>query len=176
VQRPVEDPTPTPVETQAQRPVETAEIPPPAKPAVEIVEAPPTPASTRTRSIEPEPAPHTEPMAELPTQTVMRPAPQAAPVAAPMAAPVAPIPTASAKPVRPVPVPAPSQSGAERLQVVETALAAGRRAYARAELGRILLDIDALPAGERDETRAQAELLLARTLQLAADEARRAPR
>jgi len=71
------------------------------------------------------------------------------------------------------PLPVAQTSGSERLKVVEAALAAGRRAFARSELGRILLEIDALPADARDETRAQAEMLVARILQDAADGARR---
>jgi hypothetical protein len=73
-------------------------------------------------------------------------------------------------------VPPTARSGRERLQVVVMALDAGRRAFARAELGRILLELDAFPEAEREETRAQAELLVARTLQEAADEARRTHR
>jgi hypothetical protein len=71
------------------------------------------------------------------------------------------------------PLPVAQTSGSERLKVVEAALAAGRRAFARSELGRILLEIDVLPADAREETRAQAELLVARILQDAADGARR---
>ncbi len=71
------------------------------------------------------------------------------------------------------PLPVVQTSGSERLKVVEAALAAGRRAFARSELGRILLEIDVLPADAREETRAQAELLVARILQDAADGARR---
>jgi hypothetical protein len=87
-----------------------------------------------------------------------------------------PAPIASAEPVVEPPAPAPPKSTRERLQIVQAALDGGRRAFARVELGRILLDLDALPPAEREPTRAQAELLVARALQVAADETRRAAR
>jgi hypothetical protein len=77
---------------------------------------------------------------------------------------------------RDISAPPATRSGRVRLQAVESALENGRRAYARREIGRILLDVDALPEAEREETRAQAELLVARILQETADEARRAAR
>lgn len=73
-------------------------------------------------------------------------------------------------------MPAATRSGRDRLDSIESALAAGRRGFARIELGRLMLDTDGLPETEREETRAQAELLVARILQDAADEARRLPR
>lgn len=79
-------------------------------------------------------------------------------------------------PAREIPMPAPQRSGRDRLLAIESALAAGRRSFARVELGRLLLDIDALPAPEREDTRAEAELLIARILQEAADETQRSPR
>jgi hypothetical protein len=63
-----------------------------------------------------------------------------------------------------------------RMHAVETLIESGRRSLARVELGRILLDIDALPESEREAARADAELLAARLLQDAADEARRTAR
>jgi hypothetical protein len=187
---------------QVEPPVETTQAPAPVKPPVDVAVAPPIHAPTPPRTVEPEPSPmahtgpvvteaHTDPVvtdhvgadhfAELPLHPAIEQVPQPPPQPPPepvaqSAPPPAAVPTASAKPVRPVPVPAPALSGPERLQVVETALAAGRRAFARAELGRILLDLDALPANEREETRAQAELLVARTLQELADDARRTAR
>lgn len=82
----------------------------------------------------------------------------------------------ASEPAREPMMPAAERSGRDRLDAIESALAAGRRSFARIELGRLMLDADELPETEREETRAQAELLVARILQDAADDARRLPR
>ena len=105
------------------------------------------------------------------------PIPRNAPEIAPPATPETEAkPAASTAAVRPVPGPVPLNNGRARLLAIESTLEAGQRKTARAELGRILLDIDTLPTGEREDTRAQAELLVARILQEAADEARSSSR
>ena len=103
-------------------------------------------------------------------------APQAAEVAPPPAPETETPPVAKTKTAQELPVPAASNGGRARLQAVESELAAGHRAIARVELGRFLLALDALPANEREDLRAEAELLVARTLQDTADEARRSSR
>lgn len=109
-------------------------------------------------------------VAELPAK------PQVVEHAHPLAAQPEPRAVSHASTAEAVTLPVASRSGRQRLQSVESSLAAGRRAFARAELGRLLLDIDALPSGEREDTRAQAEFLAARMLQDTVDEARRSAR
>jgi len=79
------------------------------------------------------------------------------------------------QPVMPA-LPVIHRTGRERLDTIEAALAAGRREFARIEIGRLLLETDGLPETEREETRAQAELWLAYLFQDAADQARGLPR
>lgn len=58
------------------------------------------------------------------------------------------------------------------LRAAEAELTAGRRAVARARLGRLLLEIDAVEPREREVIHASAALLVARSLQADADAAR----
>ncbi|MFN0007772.1 MAG: hypothetical protein ACKVXR_07675 [Planctomycetota bacterium] len=102
------------------------------------------------------------PPAELPIPSIAAPTPAPAPAAR------VPAPEAA--------MPQVQRTGRERLEAIEVALAAGRRDFARIEIGRLLLVTDALAGNEREETRAQAELRVARILQDEADEARRLPR
>lgn len=62
------------------------------------------------------------------------------------------------------------------LRDAEADLSAGRRAAARARLGRIGLSIDAIDAEHREDIRAEVALLLARSIQDDVDEAARTKR
>jgi hypothetical protein len=142
----------------ASRPHATREPAPPA-----VADAPAATSESPQPIAEassPAPTPSIAPVVEPPTNAIEPPTPVVEP------------PTTVAEP----PVPAPPMSARERLHVVQLALDGGRRSFARVELGRILLDLDALPAAEREDTRAQAEMLVARALQDAADDARKVPR
>jgi hypothetical protein len=147
----------SPVREHAAPPVAEAPIAP--EHAHPIASAP-TPHETAPTK--PEPAP--------PITTI---APSAVTIAAPTPNGPEPAPSTSAGAVVEAPTPATPMSARARLQTVELALDAGRRGFARVELGRILLELDALPASEREDARAQAEILVARSLQGAANEARR---
>jgi hypothetical protein len=143
-----------------------AEAPITAEPAHPIAPVPPAVAET------PHPiAPAQSPHESAPTRS--EPGPPIASVAPPTPREPELAPGTSAVSAVEAPTPAAPTSARERLHTVELALDASRRGFARVELGRILLELDALPASEREDVRAQAEILVARSLQDAANEARR---
>jgi hypothetical protein len=138
----------------------------------------------RKRSHQPDEIVEGPPTVEVSVPEIPEPVETPAPVETPVTkTPVTETPVAVATEPPPEPVvpvktvmPAIQRDGRERLDAIEVALAAGRRDFARIELGRLLLETDALPETEREETRAMAELWLAYIFQDAADEARGMPR